>query len=441
MMTDRSEGKLDVWIGHRASDAAIVSAASDRVLSVSCFGSAWPDRHHSVEQTWENALSVRERWTSLDQHYASRMFENLAHGGLGTVFAFRSEPTLGRIFRVTGLDACVLPEKAFRMFSRKSFLLRFSDGTGALTPDGCIVDVRATSYSELRRRLGMPFVLKTEDTVSGAGVYLVDSATGWVKVAQIHQRTLLTAWRLVDGVSLNFHFCVSGDDKVRLFEPSVQLLTPVSGLRLFTFGGSSFDVRDRCSTAALAQASAVATEFTGAIAALGYRGVGGIDVVASAERAWVVDLNPRFQGSSAALALDLRYQDVELADFQRAAFGLLDPAACALPAQTHSTAVVGGQLILSFDGRLPGRAKQRVKAGVYDMTSGQPVHARSFDGRFPLESGQILMLDPVPAGFTLAPGAPLARILYPKGSVLGTSSDRVSDLGKLVTALFDIQYS
>jgi hypothetical protein len=278
--------------------------------------------------------------------------------------------------------------------------------------------------------------------VSGKGVYLVSSENEHRKAVDSHPgpKQVWTAWRLVDGESFNLHFLVSHDRNVTVFPLSRQIVRLNSDTHRMEYAGNHFvapeELDDRPVTLAIELARKVAAE----LAQRGFRGVGGIDVIASDEKAWVVDLNPRLQGSSLLLSLGLKESiGIGLGDFHLSGFvagkrlrsadvGVLRDVRC------------GNQLIVIHEGE-DQNADERpdVPPGVYELTvDGATLECRgSIDLREPVRANQVFLLDPLPRSVVVESGAPIARLFFPPASTLldQLGHERAEDL---VRSLFGL---
>ncbi len=162
----------------------------------------------------------------------------------------------------------------------------------------------STRFAELVRELGCTVYLKEDDTVSGKAVYRISSEEDFERLRQ-DTSSPLTCWREVRGESINCHVLISdGGDVVPLLA-SRQLLGP--GLRgeRVRFEGNDFSWSMTCSQTTTESVHVAAIALGRAIHRKGFRGVCGMDMIVSAGLATIVDLNPRFQGSSLPVSIEL----------------------------------------------------------------------------------------------------------------------------------------
>ncbi|MFG3684495.1 ATP-grasp domain-containing protein [Micromonospora chalcea] len=296
-----------------------------------------------------------------------------------------------------------------------------------------VVDLRGgdETFSSLSRRLGTPFIVKGDRSVSGKHCFLIRSTEDYERAVLAVGRQLSTAWEFAAGPSVNFHF-VCFSDGVAVFRPTSQILDDSDPLRPFRFGGSALGG----TVVAGAESAVVAVKRLAThLDARGYRGVCGVDIILSRRGSLLVDLNPRFQGSSLLVS-----QDILLAGGPPLG-------------EIHIAAVLGASVRFADEysvDRATGREHASRQLFLRNSRSSDLHVVRTCtDGRYSwkaeslrwrapfrpddtLSEPDMVLLDLPAEGLRVAPGAPLGRVL-----LLGESRDPPT-VGRLEAAVADM---
>jgi hypothetical protein len=155
-----------------------------------------------------------------------------------------------------------------------------------------------------------PLILRANSSSGGVGIARVD-----------HLDVIDELWptrpdhfaavspELTDAVPVNVGGCVFADGTVRLHPPSVQLIgVPALTHRPFGYCGNDFDAIRRLSEGALAALDAMTREVGAWLHEERYLGAFGLDALVRGDEVTFLEVNPRFQGSTALgadLALEL----------------------------------------------------------------------------------------------------------------------------------------
>jgi hypothetical protein len=160
-------------------------------------------------------------------------------------------------------------------------------------------------YSELARELGATFVAQLSHGTSGSGTAFINSETEYARAAERFGYGPVWVAPDLGGLSVNIN-AIAMSEGVLVSYPSVQLV----GLQMLQSGPGMYCGNDYVATADISSSiiSSVVqqTAVIGrCIASLGFRGLFGLDFVIdlSSSKAYAVDLNPRWQGSTAPLTL------------------------------------------------------------------------------------------------------------------------------------------
>jgi len=174
-----------------------------------------------------------------------------------------------------------------------------------------------------------PLVLRANKTDGGAGVRLVLSPDDVEDLWPRHGDGFLAAAPFLEGgIPLNVNACAFRDGRVSLHGVSLQLIGITgSTRRRFGFCGSDFARAVDLDPQAINQLETMASVAGGWLSKHGYVGAFGIDALLCDDgRAYLTEVNPRFQGSSLVSAyVDRELERPDLYMSHIAAFLDLDP--------------------------------------------------------------------------------------------------------------------
>ena len=283
-------------------------------------------------------------------------------------------------------------------------------------------------YSELTTEIGPRFVAQLSRGSSGSGTFFIGSREDFIAAGARFGRELVWVAPNLGPLALNINAVALSRSAVASC-PSVQLVgLERLGANPGGYAGNDFSAVSELPAATIRDVQEQTERIGSWIASLGYRGLFGLDFVIDRESGtnYAVDLNPRWQGSTALeVQAQLRAGRMPLAAAELAwRLGLLGEADVARRRDDFRMPVRGSQLILRS--RMSGDSKvtRGVAAGVYEMSptlnySGEGVMLG--DCRSP---GQLLVTGGVPLRDTvLAPGAFVARIVSERAAVSFATMD------------------
>lgn len=158
-----------------------------------------------------------------------------------------------------------------------------------------------------------PLVVRSNRSDGGTGVRYVATAADLDEQWPEHVDGFLAAAPFLEGVPINVNAVVFGDGSVTRHGASVQLIgIPQCTHRRFGYCGNDFGAAAEFEPRQLADLDTMVERVGEWLAGRGYRGAFGIDAILAENGVHLVELNPRFQGSSRLSAkLD---EDAERAD-------------------------------------------------------------------------------------------------------------------------------
>ncbi|HEU0132986.1 MAG TPA: ATP-grasp domain-containing protein [Mycobacteriales bacterium] len=297
--------------------------------------------------------------------------------------------------------------------SDRRFLTDHAASRGVSVPS--VVPIRPRmSYRSLASQIGCPFIVKSVVGVSGKTCFRVDSQADLATVRAAARGAQLYGWRIMEGHSLNFHLCI-GDEDLQIFEPTVQRFDDSDPLRPYRFTGNTFHIADDVSEHALQGAERELTKLARVLREAGFRGVAGADVVVTEHAQHVVDVNPRFQGSSLPLDLNLAALDrPRLATQHLRACSGIDLSAPRFSGHQERRSV-GGQVFVAAPPKTQAQTFRK-KNGIYSPFHGGLHYEGNFQVGQGLAEGHVLILDLPSGSCTRFHGATLARVMHAPGA-------------------------
>jgi len=144
-----------------------------------------------------------------------------------------------------------------------------------------------------------PLVVRSNRSDGGTGVRFIHSAEDLDRDWPPHTDGFVATASFVEGLPINVNAVVFPDSSVSRHGVSVQLVG-IEGCtsRRFGYCGNDFAAAAALDTGDIQEIDRTLDAVAGWLARHGYRGAFGMDAILSENKVFVVELNPRFQGSS-----------------------------------------------------------------------------------------------------------------------------------------------
>jgi len=300
------------------------------------------------------------------------------------------------------------------------------------------LSLRGTTYQELHGRWGRRFVLQKAVGAAGSGTRLVQSEADFQRAVPCFGDAMVLVSPYIGGVSLNINAAVIGGEAF-VGPPNVQL----SGIEALgsTWGGycgNDYSAADQLDQDLVAGVQEQAARIGRWMAGRGFDGLYGLDFVLSERdgRAYAVDLNPRWQGSTTlSIQAELASGRLPLAAAEFAyRCGVISLAEVRVHADAFGRPLAGAQMCLRSSAEQALRVGGNLHPGLY-QSPGKPRFVRSaFRLADCATDDQWLITGGVPeTGTWVAPGSWLVRI-YTNRTVVGPESSALSDWASRVAA-------
>lgn len=413
-----------IWIGHRGLDADIFASVAPVRALICCDWDAdlcaLSDKV-SVSSV-ERVSRRRSIWSSaslssVNQETLRTTFRQLSADEWIDVVPYRSTVAVEDVVssfpraRLAAARANVVERLDDKRVQRQLF-----EALGLTTPRWSIVRSDNLAKGALLGKVGLPAVIQVPRGSLGIGTFLAESMEDLQRL-NARARGELVVSEYLPGPSVNATAVVGRRD-VHLAWPSIQLVglpSCIGGADPFRYCGNDFGATAHLPPKAIHDLFAFIRILGAGLRTVGFLGLFGTDWIFNDGRWYLLELNPRFQGSTLLLsARELAAGGVPLAvEHVRAFFG----ESAIITAGRRSTTpepVTGGQVVLY----------QRHRDWV---TVGGSVSA------FPVrKNDDELQWRPVGAptpGTEVAPGAVVAR-LCTAGSVLDSSLGELTSNAK-----------
>jgi hypothetical protein len=359
-------------------------------------------------------MEPRRLWSSRD---IGRLAEIPCRWPSGDFVPQGSSSDEATFCRLAGHDHDLLsaPGAASSRFDDKHRMRRLLNSAGVPVPDFEITCRSDVDFEGLRRRLGSPLVFQRCISSSGIGTYLVRHDEG-APPGDDSEPWLISRWAGVR--SLNFHGLASRWGPV-MSAPSVQLIQEIG--RRLVFSGNDFAAVRHIDRRAIEQGRQAVAAVGQVLTDGGYQGLYGVDLVVDDEGdVRVVDVNPRFQGSTWLLTeLELEAGYVPMV-FRH----LLEFAGYACPTPV-APSVSGAQVVVHWRGKEAVDVHHDVSFGSRSWTNEDLAPGRPAVGIGDCAASEYLLTSLPPRRTTVHPGAVLGRIATrgPMTSAAGVKLD------------------
>lgn len=384
----------------------VAAAGREDADALPALGAA-PDRDPSSEPRGTPALMARadvRRWL------AARA---AGLDGPLPLLVFKPSHRLEALSAAAGWRLLAAPAALARRFENKAAFRALADELGLAQPPGRIVERADMRYGALAAALGPRLVVQAPYGYAGMQSHVVADDDA-LAAALAGSRS--PTWRvaaLVDGLPLSVNACATARG-VAVGAPFLQL-TGLPAVTPYPLGscGQDWSVMAALDVDVDGVAD-IARRLGVAMAAAGFRGVFGVDVVQARDgRLLAIEVNPRLI-ASIALYTQLELADGRLPLLARHLLAHLDPEADQAPLDAGAGPLAGGQVVAHHVGGAPFRAAQGVAAGIWRVPSAPPPPrpvirpAVRIDG---VGAGEALVLPPAP-GRDVAFGQAYARLQF-----------------------------
>lgn len=343
--------------------------------------------------------------------------------------------------KANGLMYLPVPFETAEKVDNKYEARRNFNELGIQTPDFVFATISEFSFDDLVSLFGDVFLVQEQNGTSGFGTYFVRSREEFLSLNIFEKNKKLLISKYVGTTCINIHGLVANKE-VYVSAPSVQV-TGVSELTTNWAGycGNDFGAASLFSREILCKIRELTKRIGYWLRNEGYFGLFGLDMIVQGQEVFVLEVNPRMQGSTWLLSeLELKLNLVPFViyhliqtllekdllksfDFDEK---ILENAQC-YPN--------GAFVIIHNTENLPVKICQPMKGGIYALEKNTlKLCSTKFDF-VSMREDEVLFFGIAIAGFSVKPGAVLAR--FASNNRLVESDGRsMTDFGKKIVCAF-----
>lgn len=298
------------WIGQRAIDCIGIHKYYPISKIISCdYGIEHPK---IVEATGAQIISLEKRignrknWNAYMIGeaflYAKASFNsNNVRNDRLVLIPYKNHPYIEDFAAKENLIVAAPPTSIINEIDDKHNCYLELEKNGCSQPKGGIFNSSEINYELLVKEFGEKFVIKRDKGASGSGTYFVFSKEEFLEIHNNFVGERLLVSEFIEGLSYNLH-CVVCNNEVLVSEPSVQLVGVSQCTdRREVYCGNDFTAIKNIDQDIIRRIKDASYEVGIWLLKKGYRGIFGLDLVANEDNVVIVDVNPRFQGSTSLL--------------------------------------------------------------------------------------------------------------------------------------------
>lgn len=417
------ESTTVVWLGQRQTDA-IMPAKSVSQLGIASLEGVHPvsvaigDKTTALEHDNGHRLS----WTSVAlqsnvfKMAASLLVRDMLGTGACRTVIIPYAP-IGDLPNIPDEVSMVSPQpQVAAMWANKAFArVLLADGDVRIVPGMLVSSKNLETALDGRDSHGQRFVIQLLCGSSGNGTYL--SHSDWKRdrangVESADGNFVLVS-SFIDGPVLNAHCSVDRVGNVRIWPPSLQVIDldrDVLG-QAGVYCGNDFARTAEIDHRAMEDICKQLLSVARIMSSTGYYGVFGVDFILDHHKAYIMEVNPRFQGSSALLQeLNVLqgYSNIFLGQLDCCLGELRYP----LEVRPYSGDLMGFSQVVVHHIGCKSIVGGRLLPGVYTMDDSRLTRRRPDTSIADLRAGEFrISSDVVHEGLQVSQGAALCRIV------------------------------
>ena len=244
---------------------------------------------------------------------------------------------------------------------------------------GEMVDLQREGYSKLAKRYGARFVVQTRFGAGGNNTFLIRGEEDFIRLKKQGGFMEVLVMPYLNGWSVNVHGVVT-DKEVILAQPSIQLIGIKECTRYsFAWCGNDFGFVRNIDRTLIAMCQDYARVVGELIRLMGYKGIYGLDLLVDedAHSVYPIEINPRFQGSTALLTqLEMINKIDPLVGYHLRAYGIDQ---LGIGGHEHSLITTGSQIVIHNRHPVSVFAVKQLNAGIYRVKADELGLVRSGD--------------------------------------------------------------
>ncbi|MDB4223371.1 ATP-grasp domain-containing protein [Granulosicoccus sp.] len=299
-----------IFIGQRSFDGLSAALVSDVSVIVSC-DQLQCDSLLGLKleiRSLESEGCSRSPWTSSDIDLLSDiLIEKVSLGEDNILLPYSSSSSMDDIGEKFKLDVLSPAFELQRSLDNKINNTKLFSSLGLPTTERIYATPSESEYFYLRKLLGCSFVARAPYGSTGSTVHLIRNNLDMQRLVPYESVWMFE--RYIEGISINVNAVVFENSTVT-YEPSIQI-SGISDLsdRPFGFCGNDFTAARNINKRMLAECRRQTVSIGESMASLSYRGIMGVDfIIADDHEVYPLEVNPRFQNSTALLNIMYKNQ-------------------------------------------------------------------------------------------------------------------------------------
>lgn len=180
-------------------------------------------------------------------------------------------------------------------FENKISVMKFFDELSISRPNYKILKIKKDSFSELKKELGIPFVLQTQFSAAGEGTFLIKDRDDFQLVLKENEGRIVKASEFIEGLDLTINACTNKRKTI-----STQLFAQITGVNFLAkneLASCGTDFSFRVDSSSQKKAWEIIEKVGKVLREKNFRGIFGMDFVWDGEKLFAIEINPRMVAS------------------------------------------------------------------------------------------------------------------------------------------------
>jgi len=360
-----------IWIGQRAYDWVGLHHLYEATSVICCDdGSEFNELEKIIGAkiySLERTLGERKKWSNFTITDAVKEFNSQLEICGTHILPYRVNKLIIKVGEKYNKPIIAPTLQIVEQLDNKLLAFQLLNGTkGINQPTSEIINPRFSTYDDLVGQWGEQFVTKYAKSASGSGTALIKNEQQFKSFLdqRFPQNILISEY--MDFHSFNIH-CVLYKGEIILSPPSLQIANSNElGSSWGEYCGNDFSIMDSIDPKTKEHIFFQSQCIGKKLLELGYRGILGLDFLANNLGAWLVDINPRFQGSTSLLTqLEIQSGINPTSLFHILEFTSDETIPKSSYANRQYSKLYGGQLI--YRSKSNGIAGEQILPGIYKL--------------------------------------------------------------------------
>lgn len=323
------------WIGNRVIDGLLFGKEMRLSFSAGLDSGFLEEKLFEKIFSWEEAVAVRHEWINnptealLQTERGRELADFLRRiDDLFVVTAYSPNEYLEELAKANPhIILANISKDLYKKIDNKFLLtLNFSK----FCPESFLISINELDYRQIIKKIGEPFLIQLEYSIGGDGTFIIrdnDQFNDLRLRRLLDKDQAVRICRYIEGPTFNINAAIVETDvgpAIVKSYPSLQIVgLPDCTAQETKYCGNDFTAMKK-QTDSIIQQIADLTETIGNILfGFGYRGIFGLDFILDENKILLLEINPRFQGSTLLThRLELLQRKNPLIRYHLAAYGI-----------------------------------------------------------------------------------------------------------------------